>query len=255
MLILLSCAKTMADRTKIKVPEHTVPRFEMQAAQIALQIAQYPADELQRLLRVNPKIALRNYQRFQEFHGEVSGSLPALLAYTGIVFKRLHPAGFTDADFRYAQEHLLITSFCYGLLRPLDRIKNYRLEGNVRLPEMADIPVFDYWKPFLTDWFICEIRKQGGILVNLASSEMKQLFDWNKVERAVQVITPEFRVEKNGKLSTVVIYTKMCRGEMCRYILKNRLVDPAGLEHFTFDGFAFRPGLSSGNRLVFALPG
>ena len=101
---------------------------------------------------------------------------PALLAYTGIVFKRLNPKDFTEEDWKYAQQHLFITSFLYGLLRPLDLIKNYRLEGDVRMPEHGDITMFEYWRPLLTEYFITEIKKQGNLLINLASAEMKDLF-------------------------------------------------------------------------------
>ena len=46
--------------------------------------------------------------------------MPAICAYTGAVFKRIVPRDFSEDDFRYAQEHMRITSFLYGLLRPLD---------------------------------------------------------------------------------------------------------------------------------------
>ena len=103
----------------------------------------------------------------------------------GAVFKRILPKDFSAEDFRYAQEHLRITSFLYGLLRPLDGIKPYRLEGDVRLPEKGGISMFDYWKPLLTDYFIEEIKNCGGVLINLASAEMKDLFDWKRVEQEV----------------------------------------------------------------------
>ena len=142
------------------------------------------------------------------------------------------PKDFTADDFRYAQEHLRITSFLYGLLRPLDGIKPYRLEGDVCLPEKGGVSMFDYWKPLLTDCFIAEIKRQGGVLVNLASGEMKELFDWKRVEKEVRVVTPEFRIWKDGGLKTVVIYAKMCRGEMVRYIIKERVDSPEGLRAF-----------------------
>lgn len=253
MLILLSCAKTMAESSRVKAPAGTEPLFADRAKEIALQMSQFSAEELRRLLHVNAKIAAQNYQRYQEFHAADRPGLQALLAYTGIVFKRLHPQDFTSEDFLYAQEHLRLTSFCYGLLRPLDRIKNYRMEGDIRLPELGGGSMFDYWKPLLTEPFIEAIRQQGGVLINLASAEMKQLFDWKKVEQEVQVITPEFQVEKNGKPATIVIYTKMCRGEMTRHILKNRLTRPEDLTAFTFDGFTFRPEESDDRMYRFTL--
>ncbi|WP_106829792.1 peroxide stress protein YaaA [Parabacteroides pacaensis] len=253
MLILLSCAKTMAQASPINVPAATVPQFAGKSAEIALQMSQFPVEDLKRLLNVNLKIARQNYQRFQDFHSEDNLPLPAILAYTGIVFKRLKPKDFTEEDFLYAQDHLRLTSFCYGLLRPLDLIKNYRIEGDIRLPEYGSMTLFDYWKPLLTDVFISTIKAQGNLLINLASNEMKQLFDWKKVEREVRIVTPEFQVERNGKLTTIVIYTKMCRGEMTRYLLKNRFSTPENLKNFTFEGFAFRPELSDENNYKFTI--
>ena len=253
MLTFISCAKTMTARSGVRVPFTTVPHFEAEAKQHALNLSQFSTQELEKLLRINSKLAAANYLRYQDFCSDETPALPALLSYTGMVFKRINPKDFTEDDFRYAQEHLFITSFLYGLLRPLDVIRNYRLEGDVKLPELGGISFFDYWKPKLTDFFIDAIRKQGGILMNLASGEMKDLFDWEKVCREVRVITPEFQVVKNGKLSTIVIYTKMCRGEMTRHILKSRTEDPEALKRFEWEGFAYDESLSTPERPLFIL--
>lgn len=251
MLVLLSCAKTMSVTSKVEVPLATLPHFRREAAGIALQMAQCTVEELEELLHVNTKIALENYKRYQEFHAEETQQLAALFAYTGIVFKRVSPKSFSAEELLYAQEHLRLTSFCYGLLRPLDLIRPYRLEGDARLPELGGQSVFDYWKPLLTDLFIEEVKAVGGILCNLASGEMKSLFDWQRVKKEVKVITPEFRVWKNGKLTTVVIYTKMCRGEMTRFILQNRLRSPEELEAFSWEGFKHDKCLSRPDTPVF----
>ena len=65
-------------------------------------------------------------------------ALQAILAYTGVVFKNINPKDFTEADFRFAQDHLRLVSICYGLLRPLDLIKPYRMEYDVKLPELGE---------------------------------------------------------------------------------------------------------------------
>ena len=145
MLVLLSCAKTMSETSKVKVPLKTVPRFQKEASGIALQMSQFSVDELERLLRVNAKIAVENYKRYQAFHAEGTPELPALLAYTGIVFKRLNAKDFSKVEFEYAQEHLRLTSFCYGLLRPLDVIRSYRSDGDVGLPEPGNPTMFSYF--------------------------------------------------------------------------------------------------------------
>lgn len=253
MLTFISCAKTMATRCAVSVPETTIPKFGTEALQNALEMAQYTTSELEKILRVNAKIAAENRLRYHDFCSEENRPMPAICAYTGAVFKRILPKDFSEADFHYAQVHLRITSFLYGLLRPLDGIKPYRLEGDARLPEKGGISMFDYWKPLLTDYFISEIKQQGGILVNLASGEMKELFDWKRVEQEVKVITPEFQVWKAGSLKTVVIYAKMCRGEMTRHIIKHRLNHPDALKSFTWEGFTLDEKRSTENHLLFTL--
>lgn len=251
MLILLSCAKTMSDASRVITPFTTVSRFQKEAAEVALQMSQYPVDHLERLLRVNSKIAVENYRRYQVFHAEGVRELPAVLSYTGIVFKRLNPKEFSETDFRYAQDHLRFTSFCYGLLKPLDMIRPYRLEGNVVLSELGDQTMFAYWQSRLTNVFIEDIQKAGGTLCNLASDEMRGLFDWKRVEKEVRVVTPEFHVWKKGKLSTIVVYTKMCRGEMARFILKHQFGDSEDLKGFAWEGFEFNETLSNERKIVF----
>lgn len=251
MLTFISCAKTMDVKGGAVVPEVTRPLFQKQADEAALELARMPVEELQAALGVNGRLAAVNSLRYREFFSPEAPSCAALLAYTGAVFKRISPADFGSDDFLFAQEHLLITSFLYGLLRPLDAIRPYRLEGAVRLPGRGGATVFDFWKPVLTDYFINRIKENGGVLVNLASDEMKNLFDWRRVTAETTVVTPEFMVRRGGKLKTVVMYAKMCRGEMTRYIIRSRIDDPDMLKSFEWEGFRFDASGSGDGRLLF----
>lgn len=253
MQILLSCAKTMAESTSLPAPYTTSPLYGAQAAELAGQLATLSTEELAKLLRINRQIAATNRLRYSRFHDDAETALPALLAYTGIVFKRIAPADFTAADFDYAQQHLNITSFLYGLLRPLDAIRTYRLEGDAVLPGHDEQTLFEYWQTMLTDAFLEKIKADDGILVNLASGEMKRLFDWKRICRQVRVITPEFRICEGDRLKTVVVYTKMCRGEMTRYILKNRIEEPDALKLFEWDGFRIDEARSKADDWVFTM--
>lgn len=243
----------MSSRACPSVPACTRPAFAREALETALELAQYSPSELADMLRVSHKIAAENCLRYRDFASDACPSVPALCAYTGAVFKRIAPADFTGDDFRFAQQHLRITSFLYGLLRPLDAIKPYRLEGGVCLPGRGGLSMFDYWKPRLTDVFIDSIRREGGVLLNLASEEMKDLFDWKRVEREVHVLTPEFQVWKAGRLKTVTVYAKMCRGEMVRHLVKNRIDAPEALRGFSWEGFRLDEERSTDRRWLFAL--
>lgn len=236
MQILIACAKIMTGSAPRQIPFVTEPAFQLQANESAMQMISYSVEELMDMLHVNRGIAVDNWKRFQAFH-EKEHRQPAVFSYDGMVFQKLAPETFSDEELRYANKHLLISSFLYGLLRPLDLINKYRLEGNVILPNHRGMSIFDFWKPMLTDWFIQAIKEDDGILVNLASDEMRNLFDWKRVRQEVKIITPEFKVEKNGRLKTIVIYTKMCRGAMTRYILKNQIIDVEQLKEFEYEGF------------------
>lgn len=75
----------MAARCSVVVPEVTVPKFETEAVRNALEMSQYSVSELERLLRVNTKIAAENRLRFHDFCSEENRSMPAVCAYTGAV--------------------------------------------------------------------------------------------------------------------------------------------------------------------------
>lgn len=255
MQILISPAKTMSGTSKMKAPTGTTPRFVKEATEIALQMTQFSADELARILKLSPKTAAETYRRFQDFHTEEKPPLQAILAYTGIVFKYVNPKDFTDEDFRYAQDHLRFGSFGYGLLRPLDLIKPYRMEYDVKLPELTEGNMYTFWRPRQTQMLIDDVKAAGNVLIYLASMDIQPSFDWKKVEQSIRVITPEFKVWKNGKPDTIVIYAKMARGRMTRHIIKNQITDTEELKAFRWEGFSYNESLSEKNRWVFMQEG
>ena len=237
MQSLIGCAKIMTGCAPSDISFATEPTFQSQANDNAMQMLNYSVEELCEMLHINRDMALENWKRFRSFHDN-SIRQPAAFCYDGMVYQRLAPETLSDSELRYANDHLMISSFLYGILRPLDMINKYRLEGNVILPNNNSKSMFDFWKPILTDWFINKIKADDGILIYLASDEMRNLFDWKRVKSEVKVITPTFKVDKNGKLKTIVIYTKMCRGAMARYIIKNRITNIDALKSFEYEGFS-----------------
>ncbi len=251
MLILIGSAKTMSATSQVKIPGGSAPRFMKEAQEIAMNMAQYSSGELSKILKINPQLAAENYLRFQNFLSKEPPALQAILAYTGIVFKNINPGDFTSGNFEFVQEHLRMGSFLYGLLRPLDMIKLYRMEHDVQLTELTNGNMYTYWREKQTSTFIEDIKKAGGVLVYLASMEFQPSFEWKKVEKSVRIITPDFKVWKNGKPQTIVIYAKMARGQMSRFIIKNKITNPEDLKNFSWEGFSYNEFLSNGDNWVF----
>lgn len=227
MQILISCAKTMGETLRQITPAEAY--FGKQALEAAKAISSLSLSGLKEILKVNDAIAEENLMRYKAFLDPKTKAYPALLAYQGIVFQHIAPQTMSVEELDYAQKHLFITSFLYGLLRPLDGIKPYRLEGSAVIDGRSR---FDYWKPLLTDYLIDAVRNDDGILVNLASNEMKRLFDWKRLQKEVKIITPEFKTLRNGVMKSVVIHTKMLRGDMTRFILNNKPIGEKELNLF-----------------------
>ena len=125
------------------------------------------------------------------------------------------------------------------------------MEYEVKLPELGEGNMYNFWRGRQTKLLIDEVKKNDNILINLASHEIQGAYDWKKVGKAVRIITPEFKVWKDGKAQTIVIYTKMARGQMTRHILKNRITDPEELKNFSWEGYTWDASLSEGDNWVF----
>ena len=241
MQILLASAKIMND--SVAMPEGitaSAPLFQLDAQMLARDMMQYPIEALAEMLGCSQAIASQNRLRYLRF-GDPHEPLPAILAYHGQAYKHLK-AETLDADtLRHAQGHLWVMSFLYGLLRPLNDIRPYRMEGHVELPSAGDGTLFDYWKPRLTQVLIDSVKADDGVLVHLATEEFQRLVDWQRIKREIRVVQPMFLVRKGDTLKVQAVWAKTCRGAMTRMILQERLSDPEELTAFLYQGFTFSP--------------
>jgi len=247
MQILLANAKIMFERAERK-PLST-PLFQSVANQLAAEMAQMDIDELARQLDCSRKLAAENWKRYQEFH--CAETMPAILAYNGQAYKHLKANTLSMDALEFAQQHLWITCFLYGLLRPMDAIVPYRIKAPLLSPEGEDLivkatktkasPRGD-WRGLLTDVLIDSVKADDGILIHLSTEEYEHLFDWKRVMEEVKVIHPLFYVRKpDGTLKMQAVWAKSCRGAMVRYILENGITSPDELKAFSYEGFEYSP--------------
>jgi len=253
MQIILASAKIMDDRLK-SVPDVSlsIPRFWNEAETFARDMAQYSTDTIAEMLGCSQQIAAQNKLRFMQFF-EDTPKLPAILAYHGQAYKHLKAETLATDDLNYSQGKLWITSFLFGLLRPLDGILPYRMEGNVVIDKVAslveELPsgegqnMFGFWKSRLTDMLIESVKADDGILIHLATEEYQHLFDWQRVRKEVCIIQPLFYVRKGNDLKIQAVWAKTCRGAMTRFIIENRITNPDDLSTFSYEGFEYEPSL------------
>lgn len=238
MQILLANAKIMYNRAD-REPLST-PLFQSVADRLAAEMAQMDVDELARQLDCSRKLAAENWKRYQEF--SCADTMPAMLAYNGQAYKHLKANTLSSDAMEFAQDHVWITCFLYGLLRPMDAIVPYRMEHCVTLEATHDKPVSQFWKDKLTDVLIESVKADDGILVHLSTEEYEHLFDWKRVMEEVKVVHSLFYVRQaNGSLKMQAVWAKSCRGAMVRFILQNRITNPEELRAFSYEGFEYSP--------------
>ena len=239
MQILLANAKIMfTEASRAPLNE---PLFQTTANELAVELSTLSIEELARQLDCSTALAAENWQRYQDFHR--AAKLPALLAYNGQAYKHLRAQSLDEDTLAYAQDHLWITCFLYGLLRPLDGIVPYRMEHTVKLPITGQQLIHQFWKSRLTAMLIDRVKQDDGILIHLSTAEYEHLFDWKRVKQEVTVIQPLFYVRKNGRLRQQAVWAKSCRGAMVRFLLNQRIRFPEELAAFSYEGFEYQPAL------------
>ncbi len=248
MLAVLSPAKTLDFETPAATRRGTQPEFLGEARLLAGQLRKLSADKLAELMSISDRLAGDVREYFDEWRGE--GKKPALLAFQGDVYQGLEAGDFSAEDLAFAQDHLRILSGLYGLLRPLDRIEPYRLEMGTKLATPRGKTLYDFWGDRLTMTINRALAKRPErVLVNLASNEYFSAIAPKQLD--ARIVTPSFKDYKGGTYKIVSFFAKKARGQMARFLVKNRLTDPQELKDFRAGGYRFNQKLSDGDNWVF----
>lgn len=248
MKIILSPAKKMVVDT-FSIEAASLPSLMHQTEEILANLKRKSRDELKAIWKCNDVIVQQNIERIQ--HMNLYEHLtPAILAYDGIAFKYMAPSIFENEQFAYIQQHLRILSAFYGVLKPMDGVKPYRLEMMAKVSIHHTKNLYEYWG----DRLYQVIQDASGIIINLASKEYAKCIE-KYLQEKDQFITITFCEMAGNKLVTKGTYAKMARGEMVRYMAEENIEDPEDIKHFNRLGYIYRDDLSSELEYVFERKG
>ena len=248
MIILLSPAKSL-DFETTNADTATRPRFAAEAGRIARAAGKLGPERLAYLMHISPALAVLNHARFKGF--TKAEGRPAIRAFAGDVYRGFDAAS-ADADtIAYAQDHLRILSGLYGVLRPLDAIRPYRLEMGVRWGPATD-KLTDHWHGKVAKAVLSDLRAEGSkTLLNLASKEYYAAVGPHLPKRGVSVIAPDFRVSTAKGLQFQSFVAKVARGALARWVCEERVSDPESLRSFNGDGWRFDAEGSTAQKPLF----
>jgi len=250
--MVISPAKTLDYETPPVTSRFTQPEHLDHAQVLIEQLRDFSPAQIAELMHLSDKLAGLNAARFGSWQPNFTpdNAKQALLAFKGDVYTGLHAEDFSEADFDFAQNHLRMLSGLYGLLRPLDLMQPYRLEMGTKLANARGNNLYDFWGERISAWLNEALAAQGDeVLLNLASNEY-----FSAVKRKAlnaRVIDTEFKDLKNGQYKIISFYAKKARGLMARYVIKERLTDPAGLKDFNAQGYRYSAEHSKPDSLVF----
>lgn len=240
MLAVISPAKTLDYDSPLPAVAATRPRFAAEALALARSAANLPQKRLRELMHISPALAKLNADRYRGFADQPER--PALFAFAGDVYTGLDARTLDEAAIDYAQDHLRMLSGLYGLLRPLDLMRPYRLEMGTRwAPRRAKLT--DWWGDRIAALMAQDLVAEGsGVVLNLASQEYWAAVD-GRLPADARVIAIDFREGADARF--VSFHAKQARGMMARWVVEHRVADPAGLRDFDTDGYRFDKAAST----------
>jgi len=137
----------------------------------------------------------------------------------------------------------------YGLLRPLDAIRPYRLEmGTHWAPRHKKLT--DWWGDRIADLLRTQVAEEGsGVVLNLASQEYFAAVA-GKLP-GMRIIDVEFREPGPDGPRFVSFSAKRARGMMARWLCENHVTEVGAMRGFDSDGYIFDADASDTDRWRF----
>jgi uncharacterized protein len=259
MLFLLSPAKTLDYDTPVPAAlrkKVTQPLWPAEAAALIAVLKKKSATQVAALMDLSDNLAALNVQRYAAWQAVAtpSNSKPALLAFDGDVYTGLQAPTLSTADFTWAQQHLVILSGLYGVLRPLDALQPYRLEMGTALATPRGKHLYDWWGDRVAQHLNeRQANDANPVVVNLASIEYARVALRPALRaRVVDCVFEE--TQDNGQHKVISFFAKKARGLMARYAVQGRVRSVRQLQGFSEAGYAWVSAASSPERLVFRRP-
>ena len=238
MKMIVSPAKSLNFDATLPTKEYSEALFLNEAERINKLLKKKSVRSLGKLMGISESLSELNWQRNQDFqlpfHPE--NARPAVYAFDGDVYTGLDAYSLKQEQLPLLQEKLRILSGLYGLLKPLDLIQAYRLEMGTKMPVGVKKNLPAFWKDKVTQQ-LNEEMEGADYLLNLASNEYFAAVDTKALQ--ADIITPQFKDFKDGKLKMISFFAKKARGMMARFVIDQKAESLDDIKAFATDGYQF----------------
>lgn len=244
IVILIHSSKTM--RTVSPATPTTTPLLMDKVRPLATYVQTLTPAQIQAVMGVSETLAHKTHDTWAEWNAQPSQQSLAIDSFVGDIYSGLQANILSEEDRDYAQQTLRILSGLYGVLRPYDGVRPYRLEMGYKLPDSRYKNLYTYWG---TD--IAETLPAEGLVVNLSAVEYTKTV-LPHIE-SPRVVAPRFLTKnpKTGEVKQVIVHTKIARGAFARWLIENRITSAEELVRFEELNYRFEASLSTPSEPVF----
>jgi cytoplasmic iron level regulating protein YaaA (DUF328/UPF0246 family) len=245
MIAILSPAKTLDYETRRDdMPDATEPRFSAEASELARAAAGLSVKRIGEIMSISEALSRLNADRYRNF--DAQEARPAIQAFDGDVYDGLDARTLDRDRILFSQTHLRMLSGMYGLLRPLDAMRPYRMEmGTKWAPRLGRIT--DWWGDRIADALVEDLDASGSRdLLNLASEEYFKSVE-GRLPEDVRVVDVHFVTGDRF----VTFHAKVARGVMARWMIEHGVTDIETMKGFDAGGYAYVAGNSTADRWTF----
>lgn len=232
-MIIVSPSKT--HQLEVQAPLQPMqPAFQGEAMRLYARISSWTKDEMMSRMKLSDTLADQVYELYQDQVREKSAT--AITYYTGLVYKQLCLPLYSQNEWRYIKNNLRILSAMYGVLRPQDEVKPYRLDFHMKVPGEN---LYQSWGALLESYW------KDEVIVDLSSNEFGKMLPDDRIR--IQFL----QRNKKGEWKPQSTKTKMARGKMLDWLIRNQIKTPEEIQAFALDSYEFDFERSSDQMWVF----
>ena len=226
MKILIPTAKEMNK----KATAYDGLQLNPNSMEIVNELAKLSVEDLAKVYKIKEDKATEEFSRWQDINNNTAKSYKALELFNGLMYRNINRDNFDEADKKYIEENVFITTSLYGVISAYDLIQEHRLDflQNIKVENQS---LKNFWREEYD-----KSIKDEELVVSLLSSEFEEVFSKNQREKFIKI---NFMEEKDGVLKVHSTISKKARGKFLTELVKNKVSSVDEMKKIKFDGFEF----------------
>ena len=238
MKILIPTAKEL---NKKATPQEALELSE-KSNEIVAEFAKLSASHLAKVYKIKEDKAMEEFSRWQDINNNTTKSYKALELFNGLMYRNINRDNFDEADKKYIEKNVFITTSLYGVIGAYDLIQEHRLDflQNVKVSGKS---LRNFWRDSYE-----ESIEDEDLVVSLLSSEFEEVFSKKQREKFIKI---NFMEEKDGVLKVHSTISKKARGKFLTELVKNKVLSVDEMKKIQFDDFKFSVENSDERTLAF----